>query len=117
VVTALEDRLEIWKNTSPVRNHWLEVRTIGSRSNRDGIGTRLRLTSASGVQYSHVNTAVGYASASDPRVHFGLGGDSVVRELRLEWPSGAVDTLRDVPVDRVLVVKEGDSSAGQQPAR
>jgi len=117
VVTALEDRLEVWRNASPVANHWLEVRTVGTRSNRDGIGTALRLTSTSAVQYSHVNTAVGYASASDPRVHFGLGRDAVVKELRLSWPSGTVDVLTDLPADRVLVVKEGESGARQQPSR
>jgi hypothetical protein len=117
VVTALEDRLEVWRNVSPAPNHWLLVHTIGTRSNRDGIGTKLRVTTASGAQYSHVTTSVGYASASDPRVHFGLGKDAVVQELRLEWPSGAVDVLKDVAVDRLLVVKEGDTGAGQQAAR
>ena len=113
VVTALEDRMEIWRNVSPAPNHWLLVRTVGTRSNRDGIGTKLRLTTASGVQYAHVNTAVGYGCASDPRVHFGLGKDAVVKQLRLEWPSGTIDTLGDVPADRVLVVREGDASAGR----
>jgi hypothetical protein len=117
VVTALEDRMEIWRNVSPAPNHWLLVRTVGSRSNRDGIGTKLRLTTASGVQYVDVNTAVGYGCASDPRVHFGLGKDAVVKELRLEWPSGTIDTLRDVAADRVLVVREGDAGAGRQASR
>ena len=117
VVTALEDRLEIWHNLSPAKNHWLLVKAVGSRSNRDGIGTKLRITTASGRQYSHVNTAVGYASSSDPRVHFGLGGETVVRELRLEWPSGTVDTLQGVRADQVLVVREGEthSAAGARP--
>jgi hypothetical protein len=93
------------------------VRTIGSRSNRDGIGTKVRITTASGTQYSHVNPAVGYASSSDPRVHFGLGGETVVRELRLEWPSGTVDTLQGVRADQLLVVLEGEthSAAGARP--
>jgi hypothetical protein len=114
VVSALEDRLEIWRNVSPVKNHWLLVRTIGTRSNRDGVGTKLRLRSASGVQYSHVSTSVGYSSASDPRVHFGLGRDAVVDELRLEWPSGTVDVLKNVRADQVVVVREGETGAGQQ---
>jgi hypothetical protein len=115
VVTALEDRMEIWRNVSPTPNHWLLVRTIGSRSNHDGIGTKIRLTTASGVQFDHVSTAVGYASASDPRVHFGLGRDALVQELRLEWPSGTVQTLRGVPADQILTVREDQVSPPLDP--
>jgi enediyne biosynthesis protein E4 len=111
VVSALEDRLEIWRNVSPTPNHWLLVKAVGSRSNRAGIGARLRVTTATGVQYDHVNTAVGYGCASDVRVHFGLGRDSIVQELQIAWPSGALQTLRDVPGDQVLTVHE-DAAAG-----
>jgi len=113
VVTALEDRLEVWKNVSPTPNHWLLVRVIGSRGNRDGVGARLRVTTASGSQYGHVNTAVGYASASDRRVHFGLGRDAVVTQLRVEWPDGVARTLRDLPADQILVVREDDPDPAQ----
>ena len=81
VVTALEGPVEIWRNVSPAPNHWLLVRTIGTRSNRDGQGAKLKIVTASGTQWNAVNTAVGYAGASDKRVHFGLGADAVVREL------------------------------------
>ena len=84
----------------------LLVNTVGTRSNRDGIGAKVRVTSASGVQYDHVNTAVGYGCASDKRVHFGLGADTLVKELRIEWPSGIAQTLRDVPADQILIVRE-----------
>ena len=106
VITALEAPMEIWHNVSPARNHWLLVNTVGTRSNRDGIGAKVRVTSASGVQYDHVNTAVGYGCASDKRVHFGLGADTLVKELRIEWPSGIAQTLRDVPADQILIVRE-----------
>ena len=110
VVSALEAPLEIWRNVSPTPNHWLLVNTVGSRSNRDGVGTRIRVTTASAVQHSHVNTAVGYGCASDRRVHFGLGPDAMVTELRIEWPSRAVQTLRDVPADRIVTVREDEAS-------
>jgi hypothetical protein len=116
VVTALEDRMEIWRNVSPTPSHWLLVKTIGSRSNRDGIGAKLRLTTASGVQYGHVSTSVGYSSASDPRLHFGLGREPVAKELRIEWPSGAVQTLRDVAADRILTVLESEASVAPPAA-
>ncbi len=110
VVSALDDRLEIWHNVSPTPNHWLLVKAVGSRSNRAAIGTRLRVTTASGVQYNHVNTAVGYGCASDSRVHFGLGQDRIVQELQITWPSGVVQTLRDVPADQILTLREPASS-------
>ena len=61
---------------------------------------------ASGAQYNHVNTAVGYGCASDPRVHFGLGKDTMVKELRIDWPSGKTQVLKDVKADEILTVIE-----------
>ncbi|MBN2370693.1 MAG: CRTAC1 family protein [Vicinamibacteria bacterium] len=110
VVTALEAPMEIWRNVSPAPNHWLLVKTIGSHGNRDGIGAKIRITTSSGMQWNHVNTAVGYGCASDHRVHFGLGRDPLVEELRIQWPSGAVQTIRDVPVDRILTIREDEAT-------
>ena len=106
VVTDLHGPLELWRNSSPTPNHWLVVVPVGTRGNRDGMGAKLKLVSAAGAQYNHVNTAVGYGCASDRRVHFGLGQDATVRELTLTWPSGAVQVLRDVPADQILTVRE-----------
>jgi hypothetical protein len=106
IVTALDAKVEVWRNVSPVPNHWLEVRTLGRQSNRDGMGAEIAVTTASGVHHGHVNTAVGYGCASDIRVHFGLGKDQVVRKLQVRWPSGIVQELADVAADQVLVVKE-----------
>jgi hypothetical protein len=108
VVTALDGPLELWRNVSPAPHHWLLVKTVGGRSNRDGIGTRMKATTGSGSRYGRVNTAVGYGGASDRRVHFGLGADAVVRELTVTWPSGKVQTLKDVAADQVLTVREPD---------
>ena len=66
-------------------NHWILIRTVGVKSNRDGIGTRIKVTGESGlVQYNHVTTAGSYASSSDPRVHFGLGADTSSRRLNCD---------------------------------
>jgi hypothetical protein len=108
VATALDGALELWRNVSPAPRHWLELRTVGRKSNRDGIGARIRIVSASGRQWSHVNTAVGYGGASDPRVHFGLGSDTAVREITVDWPSGKTQTLKDVAAGQVLTVREPD---------
>src|SRR5439155_4209823 len=75
-------------------NHWLIVNTIGSKSNRDGIGAKLWVVSESGhEQYAMVSTASCYMSASDKRVHFGLGNDKQVKLLEIRWPSGTVQRL------------------------
>ena len=93
--------------TGATGNHWLEVLLIGTKSNRDAIGASLKLT-AEGV--THVEQAKGgmsYMSASDPRIHFGLGKRSKIDLLEITWPSGAIDRLKDVPIDKIIAVKEG----------
>lgn len=110
VVSAIGSPAELLYNTSTGANHWLLIQTIGVRSNRDGIGTQIKLTSSSGaVQYNEVTTAGSYASSSDKRVHFGLGGDTMVKEIELRWPSGTVQVLHDVKVNQILKVTEGPS--------
>jgi hypothetical protein len=84
------------------------VELEGRKSNRDGLGAKVKVVTPSGTQYNHATTAVGYGSASDRRVHFGLGRDAVVDELTVVWPSGKTQTLRKVQADRVLSVKEPD---------
>ena len=94
-------------NVTTGGGHWLELKLEGTRSNRDGIGAIVKLTGESGrVQYNHATTAVGYASASDKHVHFGLGTDRTAREVEIRWPSGIKQVLRSVPAQQVLAVKE-----------
>jgi hypothetical protein len=86
--------------------HWLDIALQGVKSNRDGVGARIKLVSKSGTQFNHMTTSVGYASSSDGPVHFGLGKDSVAELVEIHWPSGVVQTFREVPADRVLKVTE-----------
>jgi hypothetical protein len=106
VVTGLGKQAELWMNKSDSSGHWLEIELEGARSNRDGIGARIKLQSKSGVQYNHMTTSVGYASSSDGPVHFGLGADIRADLVEIRWPSGIVQTIKDVAVDRVIKVKE-----------
>ena len=106
VLTELDVPLRILRNVSLAPNHWLLIRTIGTKSNRDGIGTRIRLVTEDSVQYNAVSTSVGYASSSDLRVHFGLGRRALVQELELFWPSGTYQVLKNVKADQVLTVRE-----------
>jgi hypothetical protein len=88
-------------------NHWLIVETIGAKSNRDGIGARLKLVGESGKpQYSVVSAAGSYLSASDKRAHFGLGQDRSARLLEISWPSGTVQRIENIKADQVLVIRE-----------
>jgi hypothetical protein len=110
VVSAIGDPAELLYNTSADNNHWLLIETVGVKSNRDGIGTQIKITTLSGtVQYNQVSTAGSYASSSDKRVHFGLGHDKLVKEIELRWPSGTVQILRDVKADQILHVTEAKS--------
>jgi len=102
VVSALGEPAELWQNISPDVNHWLMLRLIGTRSNRDGIGAIIRL----GNQSNHVTTAVGYASSSPSAVHFGTGKLEKIEQIEIRWPSGIVQVLRNVVANQVLEVHE-----------
>ena len=93
-------------NRSPGGNHWLDVALEGTRSNRDGIGAAIKVTTASGAQFNHMTTSACYASSSAGPVHFGLGADKKAESVEIRWPSGTVQTLTNVPADRVIHAKE-----------
>jgi enediyne biosynthesis protein E4 len=109
VVSAIGREAEIWENRSEKSRHWLDIALHGTKSNRDGIGARIKVTTKSGVQYNHMTSSVGYASSSDGPVHFGLGSDDRAEEVEIQWPSGAVQKLRHVQADRVVMVQEAVS--------
>jgi hypothetical protein len=106
VVTVLGGAPVVLRNTSGAGNHWLGLRLTGVRSNRDAIGARVHIVSASGEQWNHVTTAVGYASSSEKAVHFGLGKDDRVKLIEIAWPSGIVQRMENVAADRYLDVRE-----------
>ncbi len=105
-VARLNDTPALFLNRSGEGSHWVGFVLEGKRSNRDGIGARLHLLSASGEQWNRCTTAVGYASASERVVRFGLGGDARVARLEIEWPSGVKQTLENFEADRVIKVRE-----------
>jgi hypothetical protein len=106
VVNALNAPAEIWMNQSPGTNHWIEFKLQGMKSNRDGIGARVKVVTKSGAQYNHMTTSCGYASSSAGPVHFGLGTNAAADLVEIHWPSGIVQQMNDVAADRVVVVKE-----------
>jgi hypothetical protein len=97
VVTNIGQKAYILRNASGSRNGWIGIRTRGRKSNRDGIGCRVKVVSASGMtQHYTVSTAAGYLSASDKRLVVGLGADRLAKLIEIRWPSGALQRLENV---------------------
>jgi hypothetical protein len=107
LVARLDSPPLLLRNDQPAeKRHWLMLRTVGRRSNRDGIGARVSVRTGALEQTWEIKRSVGIFSASDPRAHFGLGAAARVDLLRVAWPSGKVDEFRDVPADVHYVVDE-----------
>ena len=98
---------ELLHAESANQNNWIKIRTIGTKSNRDGIGARIKCVTADGAQIDEVRSGGSYYSQNDLRVHFGLGKNQKVKSIEIRWPSGQVDTLNDTAVNQLIFVKEG----------
>jgi enediyne biosynthesis protein E4 len=101
VVSCLGEAAEVWENLSPAGN-WIELKLVGVRSNRDGIGARIRI----GDQWNQMTSAVSYASSSHGPVHFGLGKLETIPKIEVRWPGGTVQMLENVKANQVLTVQE-----------
>ena len=107
LVTVNNAPAVLYRNDGGNKNNWLCVRTLGAKSNRDGIGAIVRVESASGKQWSRVRSGSSYCSQSDLALTFGLGADKTVKVLEIEWPGGARQRLTDVAVNQGIMVEEG----------
>lgn len=111
LVTALGAQVKIFRNVTATHNHWILIKLVGTKSNRMGIGAKIRITTDDGrMIYNEATTSTGYAASSDPRVHFGLGSSRVIKEIEIRWPSGVRQLLHDVTADRILEVTEPGGS-------
>jgi hypothetical protein len=97
--------------STPQKNHWLAIRLIGTKSNRDGIGAHLKLVAGDLTSYDQSKGGMSYCSAQDPRIFFGLGSHARVDSLEIWWPSGLRETVTNLPVDVFLTVEEGSGKA------
>ena len=111
VVTVLNGSPEILMNRSSGKNHWILLKLVGIADNRDGLGTKVKITTAHGSQYNEATTAVGYSSSSDKRVHFGLGEDTMIQRIELAWPTGVKQVLTNIKADQILTIKEAATSS------
>jgi hypothetical protein len=107
LVTNNGDHPQLFRNDGGNREHWLEIRLVGTRSNRDGIGAKVKITANGVSQTDEVKGGMSYQSAHDPRLHFGLGNATRITDLNVIWPSGAVTKLINVPADQCITIKEG----------
>jgi hypothetical protein len=107
VVTSLGERPRILINNALTHNHWIMFDLRGHKSNRDGIGARIKVVTASGrALYNHVTTSVGFMSSSDHRAHFGLGAETKIAHVEIHWPSGIVQRINHPAVDQIMKVEE-----------
>jgi enediyne biosynthesis protein E4 len=106
VVSTNDGPVHVIRNETKTANHWLTLRLVGHKSNRDAIGAVVKMVTAKGARYATVTTASSYLSSSDKRVHFGLGGETRAATIEIRWPSGIRQTLRDVHADQILSVDE-----------
>ena len=113
VVNTVNDLPQLLRCDSRLPNHWIKVKTRGTKSNRSGIGARLKCLTrpldekSEHVQIDEVRSGGSYLSQNDLRIHFGLGKAEKVELLEIRWPSGAVEQLRNIAADRLIVVEEG----------
>jgi hypothetical protein len=93
-------------NQTETANHWITLNLVGTKSNRDGIGAQVKISTANGDQFGTVTTTSSYQSSSDKRVHFGLGTADSIRQIEIRWPSGIRQIIKDANADQVVKITE-----------
>ncbi|MBN1417202.1 MAG: ASPIC/UnbV domain-containing protein, partial [Planctomycetes bacterium] len=109
LVLCLDQPSRLLRNDGGNRNHWIQILLRGTRSNPDAFGSRVTVRAGDLLQTTERKNAASYLSQNDPRLHFGLGGRTKVDQITVRWPSGAVQTLKDIPADQVLRIEEPDA--------
>jgi hypothetical protein len=117
VISNVGDTADVLRNDGGNRGNSILVRTVGTMSNRDGIGARLKLTVGGKTLRRDVKAGSSYLSQNDLRVHFGLGNAPKADRLEIRWPSGAVETIEGIEANQILTVREGSGVAARQPLR
>jgi hypothetical protein len=98
-------------------NHWVAFRVIGTKSNRDGIGARIRVRAGGRTFLDEVRSGSSFDSNNDMRVHFGLGAAAKIDWLEVRWPSGLLEKFENVPVDGIRQIKEGTGTPANSSAK
>ena len=115
IINNLDGGPMLIRNDGGDKSHWLLVKTEGTRSNRAGVGARVKVVTTEGSQEKEVRSGSSYLSHNDLRLHFGLGKEVQIKQLEVRWPSGAIDYLKDIEADQILTIREGDHPAERRP--
>jgi len=113
VISNMNDRPSLLVNQLHSANHWIGMRTIGTKSNRDGIGARITVKVVARSLVDEVRSGASYASNNDMRVHFGLGAAAKVDWVQIRWPSGLTERFEDLGVDKIHTIKEGSGKSAE----
>src|SRR5438270_130074 len=111
MVSRNDGPAHIVRNETPTQNHWLLLKLVGHKSNRDAIGAEIKIVTAKGQQFATVSTAGSYLSSSDKRAHFGLGSELLAPSIEIRWPSGILQTLKNVRADQIVQIDEPSSGS------
>ena len=114
LIANVGDTADLLRNDGGNRENSLLIRTVGSKSNRDGIGARLKLTIGKKVLLRYVKAGSSYLAQNDLRVHFGMGNVPRADGLEIVWPSGVVDVLPDIAANQIVTVREGQGIVSQK---
>jgi hypothetical protein len=108
-VVVLNSRREptILRNESPNQNHWVGIRLRGTKTNRDGIGARIKVVTGDLIQVDEVHSGRGYQSSYGMYPHFGLGDRQKIDRVEVRWVGGGTELFENVPIDRLLTITEG----------
>jgi hypothetical protein len=106
VISSLGQRPALLKNQGVPGNNWIMIRALGTKSNSFGLGATVRVQTSDGLQVKEISSVASYLSSSDTRLHFGLGKARTIQRIEIAWPSGVKQTLADVAVNQILVIKE-----------
>jgi hypothetical protein len=108
LVSNAHDAPDLLRNETANDNHWATIKTVGVKSNRDGVGAKIIVQTGDLTQLAFVRSGASYMSQNDMRVHFGLGKATQIDRLEIRWPSGVIDRMLNAPVDQVISVTEGE---------
>ena len=109
-------RNEYINSTNRSANNWLTLKLVGTRSNRSAIGARVRLTTGVHLQAQEISSQSSYYSHNDARIHFGLGVNKKADRIEIRWPNGLTETIKDIPANQIVTIKEGSGITAQRPA-
>jgi hypothetical protein len=107
VISNMNDKPTLLKNEQSYTNHWIAFKTVGTKSNRDGIGARITVRTGKRVLVDEVRSGSSYYSQSDTRVHFGLGTVAKLDTVEVRWPSGLTERFDNAAIDQINILKEG----------